>query len=113
MSSSTSLVDAVKRMVALLVARDYSAAERISQGVRLNASEIEGAVQDYGHVLVAPPDSAFDSLDAIEVRGSNPKRWSVRFDLWTADEGRSDLTLELTVEETDPPKIELDDLHVL
>jgi hypothetical protein len=47
------------------------------------------------------------------VRGSNPKRWSVRFDLWTADEGRSDLTLELTVEETDPLKIELDDLHVL
>lgn len=83
-------------------------------GVRLSAESIRIAIKDYGGALVVPPDSAFAELDAIRIRDSDPPRWSIRFDLWTEQEGRSDLTLEMTVEHgPQGPKIELDNIHVL
>jgi hypothetical protein len=43
-----------------------------------------------------------------------PPTWSVRCDLWTVEEGRSDLSLELTVVAAPlGPTIEVDNLHVL
>ena len=47
-------------------------------------------------------------------QGVKPPRWSVRMDLWTAEEGRSDLSLELTIIESGRGyTVELDDIHVL
>jgi hypothetical protein len=108
------LVDIVKELVRCLVAGNVDAVEQMTNGVRLPSDEIEAAIKDYGGTLVVPPGTAFDQLDAIEVQGSDPRRWSVRFDLWTEEEGASDLSLELTVEEGSPrPRVELDNLHVL
>jgi hypothetical protein len=53
-------------------------------------------------------------LDIVRIAGSVPPAWSVRANLWTKEEGRSDLTLELTIRQVENSyEVELDDLHVL
>jgi hypothetical protein len=98
-----------------LVAGDYASIERTTRGVRLSAALLRQAVVDYGRTLVMPPASSLDQLDVIEVAGSTPRTWSVRVDLWTAEEGRSDLSLECTLIDRagDLLGVEVDNLHVL
>ena len=105
----------VRSIVRMLVARDYAGIERATDGRRLTAEQVANAVTEYGRTLVMPPERTFQSLDAVAVTGPGPRRWSVRFDLWTAQEGRSDLTLELTIVERGDGGVfvEVDDLHVL
>ena len=62
------------------------------------------------------PTTPIDELlDMVEMAGSRPKSWSVNLPLWTEEEGRSDLTLEMrfTESEADTYSVEIDDLHVL
>jgi hypothetical protein len=107
------LRDAVERVVELLVRGEYVDLERITGGRRLSASQLEEAVRQYGRTLRLPPDGQL-KLDVIQVTGRMPPTWSTRCDLWTHEEGRSDLTLELTVvDEAAGPSIEIDNLHVL
>ncbi|MDM8009222.1 MAG: hypothetical protein QUV05_24025 [Phycisphaerae bacterium] len=104
----------VKSVVDLLVAGRYAELERLTAGTRLSADDMAGAIRQYGRVLVTPPEEAYEDLDAVQVRNASPPRWSVRMSLWTVEEGRSDLSLELTVAESgDGYLIEVDDIHVL
>jgi hypothetical protein len=105
----------IRQLVSWLVAGDFSAIERYTRGLRLSSQLLQEAVSTYGHKLVMPPASAFDGIDTIQVTGATPKRWSVRFDLWTEDEGRSDLSLECTLIDGDKELLEaeVDNLHVL
>jgi hypothetical protein len=81
---------------------------------RLTASDLRAAIRDYGRTLVSPPPDAYQRLDAVQVQDAMVPTWSVRVPLWTEEEGRSDLTLELTITlGSERPSIELDDLHVL
>jgi hypothetical protein len=81
---------------------------------RLTSDDLRRAVHEYGRKLVSPPQDAYNNLDAVEVNGAATPTWSVRVPLWTEEEGRSDLTLELTISpQSAPPCVELDDLHVL
>lgn len=104
----------VVQLMRWLVAGDYAAIEQFTLGVRLSASLIRQAITDYGRTLVMPPASVLDQLDVIEVDSSNPKAWSVRVDLWTVEEGRSDLSLECTLIDSpgDLLTAEVDNLHV-
>ena len=116
MSTTISLFvfDAVRQVLELLVAKKYQELEVRTAGVRLSAREISNAVAEYGATLVRPPDDAVKALDAIRIQGSDPEAWSVRFDLWTKQEGASDLSMELTIKKGNPePVIEFDNLHVL
>lgn len=89
--------------------------ERLSHGRRLPASEMDQAIKDYGEKLIMPPDDAFENLDVIKVEAAQPPEWSVRFDLWTEREGKSDLSLELTLTEigNEEFRVEIDGIHVL
>lgn len=89
--------------------------ESLSRGRRLTADEMDQAIRDYGKKLVLPPDDAFENLDVIKVEAAQPPTWSVVFDLWTEREGRSDLSLELTLTDIGNEElgIEIDDIHVL
>lgn len=50
----------------------------------------------------------------IELTARAVPTWSVEADVWTAEEGASDLTLQLTVAfEPDGPLVETDGLNVL
>jgi len=108
------LTTSVRQIVALLATKDYDQIMCLTGGQRLDAIAIESAIRGYGKTVVLPPDSAFDDLNIVRVQNAHPPRWSVRMGLWTAEEGRSDLSVELTVIECESGYvIELDDIHVL
>jgi hypothetical protein len=103
----------VYQIMELLVAGKYAEVEALTNGVRLSAQEMAKAISDYGRELVLPPDDAFGLMDVVEVQNVQPPRWSITMPLWTLEEGRSDLSLELTLIGGQPIAVELDDIHVL
>ena len=110
------LKSVTRQVISLLVAQNYRQANLLTAGVRLSEEEIRGAILEYGRVLVIPPESAFDLMDFGEVKTSKIfgiRQWWVVMDLWTKEEGRSDLSIELTVLESDPVTVEIDNIHVL
>jgi hypothetical protein len=51
-------------------------------------------------------------MDVIEIEGGN--KWSVVMPLWSEEEGRSDLSIELTIIKYGNNFVfEIDDLHIL
>jgi hypothetical protein len=108
------LIRSVKEIVSLLVNRDYDEVVRITHGIRLDAAAIESAIADYGHSLAAPPSQAYDNIDIVPIRNAITSSWSVRMNLWTVDEGLSDLSIELTIKDIGSGlAVEIDDIHVL
>ena len=111
---SANLSVPVRQIIELLVAGEYEHVARITRGERLSAGAIEETIRDYGRTLIMPPDTAFEQLDVVRVKDAWPPCWSVRSALWTAEEQRSDLSIELTLTETKGGYvITLDDIHVL
>jgi hypothetical protein len=103
-----------EQFAAALAAGDLDYALNQSARSRLSRDQLATSILTYGRTLVRPPLGAFDDLDAVLVRGTTFPTWSVRVPLWTAEEGRSDLTLELTISLLNEGSIiDLDDLHVL
>ena len=108
------LIEPVNQVIELLVAAKYADLEKLTHGVRLTANEIAKAVTDYGRKLILPPHDGLRLMNVIEVKNTDPKRWSIVMPLWSKEEGRSDLTLEMTaIECASSFSIELDDIHVL
>lgn len=105
----------VAQIVEQLAYGEYKALQLLSGGRRLSAVQIEASVREYGRKIVALPASAVHEIDYVEVCGSTPRAWSVRCPIYTMEEGRSDLTLELTLHLSAPGEygVELDGLHVL
>jgi hypothetical protein len=98
----------------LLAACKYHELENLTGGNRLSAQEVAKAIADYGKHLVVPPDSFFGLTSVVEVKDSFPKRFSVVSPLWTLEEGRSDLSLEMTaIQNENGFTVELDNIHVL
>jgi hypothetical protein len=100
-------------LLVLLADGDYeSVMERCGYSL-MDGDELQAAVADYGRKVVAPPaDYAF--LRACELKARAVPTWHVEADLWTEEEGRSDLTLEMTIEfEASGPVIGINNLHVL
>lgn len=88
------------RIVDALVRRDY----RLQAGVpgvapvsEDTAAHIRDYVQDYGATLAALPEESWET-SLCHWTGSH---WDALVDLWTEEEGRSDLVLEVRVRETD------------
>jgi hypothetical protein len=106
---------AVREVVTLLSRGDYYALERLTAGERLSASELAQAVRGYPATLRAPPSWEAVPLDVVPVTSANSPTWSVVVPLWTVEEGRSDLSLELTVQQRPDGgyNVGIDDLHVL
>jgi hypothetical protein len=105
----------LNRIGQLLVAGDYEGLARLTNSQRLTADELRQAVLDYGRRLVPPPQDTWSTRSTVEIEDTVPEAWSVYVDLWTAEEGRSDLTLELTIRDSaaDTYTVEIDNLHVL
>jgi hypothetical protein len=109
------VVALLKRVLVRLVGGNFVAIELRSRGVRLSADLMRQAVEEYGRTLIMLPDEVFSSLDVIPVTNADKPTWSVRFNLWTKEEGRSDLSLECTVADRgdDALNFEVDNIHVL
>ena len=108
------LRSAVREMMDQLAREDYESVVRRCVKSRLTSSDLRTVIRDYGRKVVSPPPDAYKKLDAVRVKGAAAPTWSVRAPLWTEEEGRSDLTLELTIAlGPGAPNVELDDLQVL
>jgi hypothetical protein len=106
--------EALRKVVALLVAGRYADLEEFTGGRRLKSGDIARAVQVYGRRLIEPPPDAYESLDVVRVKDAGPGTWSLRMPLWSLEEGRSDLSLELTVSQRGADyDVQIDDIHVL
>jgi hypothetical protein len=104
----------VREVVRLLAAGQYSELEAITNGARLKATEMANAINEYGRKLIPVPEEGLNLMDVVKVGKVIPPKWSVTMPLWTREEGRSDLSIELTLtEEGNAFRIEFDDIHVL
>lgn len=118
MSSNPSpkLIATLKHIVELLVTGRYDELESLSHGVRLKAEHIRSSLDEYGGTLVPPPPSAFDEVDVIEIEGQPTPEYSIRFRLYTSEEGESDLEFQATFIDKDPSAnlmdVEFDDILV-
>jgi hypothetical protein len=105
----------LRKIIELLVQRDYAALERLTGGERLTASEIESGVDDYGRTLILPPSNSYSRADIIPIRNKTRQEYSIRFRLYTAEEGESDLELQATFianNEGEMMTVEIDDIIV-
>lgn len=103
-----------RRLVTMLAVRDYAGLAFWSKGVRLGASDMRLAIRDYGRTVIVPPGEDLPDIDVVRVGNAEPGRWSVDIPLWTKEEGKSDLTLEATMIESEGEvmDVEIDDIHV-
>ena len=119
--SSTSQINFSKLQVTLraltegLAKGDYEGVCGMARTTRVKPADLERVVREYGRHLVVLPAVTLRTIDIVPISDSNPQRWSVIVPLWTQEEGRSDLSLELTIEDSAMSlySIEIDDLHVL
>lgn len=108
-------LEAILREILDLIALGrYSDALAIHKHSRLTSSDLRNAIRDYPFDLTICPANAFDLASIVEIPGTINPQWSIAIPMWTKQEGRSDLTLEVSVTREGPKYIvELDDLHVL
>jgi len=102
-------------LLASMTRGDYDAAIASVARSRLTSSDMREVLDEYPFKLIrhdVPLESLFD---VVSIGAASKPSWSVNLPLWTAEEGRSDLTLQLTVVDSGREfyEIELDDLHVL
>lgn len=92
------LVTLAERLVDLLAQGDFAAAAALSQPQRVLPQQLAASVGNYGRTLVALPAEAWDSASIVRVADViDGEQWSVWLPLWTAEEGRSDLQVELAL----------------
>ncbi|MEV4158076.1 hypothetical protein AB0J48_34135 [Nocardia salmonicida] len=74
---------------------EIDSVEPISDGL---VAHIQGNIEAYGATLVDLPDEIWETSCIMWNGGDS---WEVLVELWTAEEGRSDLCLEVNVHDTD------------
>ena len=108
---TTRLREAVGGVVDALVFARFQELAADGRAGRHTADELEQAVREYGRTLVALPEEAWGLVNVYRLEDGAGVALEVP--LWTAEEGRSDLTLSVTLSERDGVvAIEIDDLHV-
>lgn len=107
------LIATVERLVGLLAAGGYGEMARLTDSVRLRSEEIEHAASRYPGEIIATVTR--DGLDVVEIETRDEQRWSVNVRLHTNMESPSDLTMSLTLTQSDSEyyDAEIDDIHVL
>ena len=95
-TQSSKLLGTLKYVVELLVAGKYDAIESFSNGVRLKAEHMRASAGEYGRTLVLPNASQYEQADVVVIDGEDPLQYSIRFRLYTSEEGQSDLEIQAT-----------------
>jgi hypothetical protein len=104
---------AIADLVNALVRGDFDSLDQDGRSGRVGGDGLRRSITEYGRTLVSLPDEALDLAEAGQVAGKLGVWWIV-VPMWTAEEGRSDLSLELAARPTqDGHRLEVTDLHVL
>jgi len=103
----------VENLVHMLAERRFHDVETLTDSIRLRADEIETAVDGYPGTIT--PTTSAEDLSVVEIDTPKEECWSVNVRLHTAQEGPSDLTMSLTLIQSESLlyDVELDDIHVL
>jgi hypothetical protein len=102
-------------VVDMLVRGDCDGLEELTRGIRLPSSEIRTALAEYGRTLCPPPSDAYSRTDVVPIQRRLPRAYSIRFRLFTIEEGESDLELQATLIErpaSEMMTVELDNIRV-
>jgi hypothetical protein len=100
-------------LLVLLAEEDYESIMERCASSGMTGKDLQTAVGDYGRKVIAPP-ADYAHWNMGEIEAATVPTWWVVADLWTKEEGRSDLSLELTIAFTqNGPVVEIDNLHVL
>lgn len=100
-------------LVTKLAHGEYEEVVAACSVTRLSADDLREVISEYGKTFIVPPTGRYEGFDAFCLRSFDSPTWSVRAPLWSEEEGRSDLELQLTIhQEGERLAIELDDLHV-
>lgn len=102
----------VRHIYSLLQDKKYIELEAFTNRIRMSSNEIKEAISEYGRELVDYP--LLIEFDAVEVKNTDPKEWSVVAPIYTREEGISDLSMELSLTETEFSyyRSELDNIRV-
>jgi hypothetical protein len=112
--SFDSIRSTTRKIVDLISDGRYDLAIHACSESRLSEIDVERVLEGYGRKFIRPPVEFDKYFDVVPIEGRSVPSWSVRVPLWTREEGRSDLTLELTISEiSENTSVELDDLRVL
>jgi hypothetical protein len=93
--------ETLSAIVEAFVAGDYGLKKGVANVVPVSAetaSRIRENLQDYGATLIALPDATWGSSVCIWYGD----HWDALVDLWTQEEGQSDLVLHVRVSEANP-----------
>jgi hypothetical protein len=93
--------ETLSAIVEAFVAGDYGLEKGVANVAPISAetaSRIREYLQDYGATLIALPDSTWGSSVCIWYGD----HWDALVDLWTQEEGQSDLVLHVRVSEANP-----------
>ena len=104
----------VSELVALLANGEYDALLLKAPLSSVSAEQLAVAVKEYGRQIVPIPPAGYRLIDCVPVQGSKPQAWSVVVPLFTSEEGRSDLSLELSIAQSRSGyTAQIDGIHVL
>ncbi len=113
MQPTLAIKTALRDLIQMLASGRYEELARDGRAGRLTADELRQAVTRYGRTLVAQPDAELKQLQIYQIDG-HPDRLTFDIDLWTQEQGPSDLTLSGTIDlKAGAPLVKIDDLHVL
>jgi hypothetical protein len=103
----------LERLVGDLVDGRFDDIYQSGRCPRATASDLRRVITAYGGTLVRPPEAVWRTVwvEAVVVEA---KRLSVIIDLWTVEEGKSDLSLLVdAVRDGETFRVAIDDLRVM
>lgn len=103
----------VHKLVSMLTHGQFEDVIASCTATRLSAMELRDALSEYKMTFIVPPIDAYEGFDIHRLNNLDTPTWSVRAPLWSIEEGRSDLEMQLTVQDLSGSwSIELDSVHV-
>jgi len=99
----------------LLAQQDYESFCGFARNSRLTPGGVSRVIRKYRRHLIPLPDVAYKKMEVVPISESIPQRWTVIVPLWTKEEGRSDLSLDITLQNSigKTYTVDINDLHVL
>jgi hypothetical protein len=106
---------AVRVVIDLLERGQFAVLEQLTSGRRLSGDAMAAALAEYGRTLTSPGPEWWSLVVVTPIHERGGQRLHVAAPLWTVEEGRSDLTVEMTLTPSSFQTFdtELLDIHVL
>ena len=111
--NNTKLMYTVAMLLKYLAEGKYDELAKLTDTIRMRAAEIAEAIDSYPGEIISVINP--EDLDVIKINSPKEECWSVNVRLHTDLESPSDLTMSLTLIEsnTNYYNVELDDIHVM